>query len=247
MISTITAIATLLVWGSSAWVYWDATANKIGKIPGEKGFFNMSAGAWTCFALFLWVAGFPLYLQKRQSLIERAKAQPVEVKRRGLKLAIICVFGALGVYGSFEDSASDEKIAKRPSPDQGTQNVPAPKAPGGRPAQAPTTAPPRAATPTTSIATTSTTPQERPVTPQTASMPRTEAAPSLQKPTDAAPSTTEAARTATRVQRKTDDMEASRRRAALEREAETKRQVKATTSACVYKPVMSDEDIAKCR
>lgn len=79
------------------WVYWDATGNKIGKVPAAGGVFNMSAGAWSVVTLFLWIIGFPAYLIKRSALIERAKGQPIEVKGRIVKLLILAIIGGLWV------------------------------------------------------------------------------------------------------------------------------------------------------
>ena len=93
-------IVVLLIVVSAVWIYWDATANKIGKIPGAGGFFNMSAGAWSVVTMFLWLLGFPAYLIKRSSLVDRAKTQPVEVKGRWIKLSILCIVGALWILGT---------------------------------------------------------------------------------------------------------------------------------------------------
>lgn len=72
-------VAVAIVVTSAIWVYLDATKNRIGKIPDAGGMFNMSAGAWATVTLLLWIIGFPSYLIKRRSLIERAKSHPVEV------------------------------------------------------------------------------------------------------------------------------------------------------------------------
>jgi hypothetical protein len=80
---------------SALWVYWDATGNRIGKIPGAGGVLNMSAGAWAVVTMFLWIIGFPIYLIKRSTLIEKAKSQPVEVKGRLVKLVILAIIGGL--------------------------------------------------------------------------------------------------------------------------------------------------------
>ena len=79
------------------WVYWDATGNKIGKVTGAGGLFNISAGAWSVVTMFLWIIGFPAYLIKRSALIERAKSQPVDVSGRIVKLVILAVIGGLWV------------------------------------------------------------------------------------------------------------------------------------------------------
>ncbi len=227
MISAIAVFSVLLVWGSAAWVYWDATDKKIGKIPGEKGFSNMSAGGWGTVTALLWLVGFPVYLSKRNSLVERAKTQPIEVKRRWLKLSIFCLFGALGVYGSFADPTTDERVAKRSIPDAKPQNVPAVHAPQVKPAQTPTAS-------TTTGA-------------QPASVPPTQVTEVPQsKPVAAPPATTASAAEVEAKARAREELVAQRR-ATMEREQEEKRRLKATQSACVYKPVMTDEDLAKCR
>ena len=80
---------------SAVWVYLDATGHRIGKIPDQGGFFNLSAGAWGAGTLLLWIVGFPAYLMKRGSLIARAKSHPIEVKGRWAKTMIFCVIGIL--------------------------------------------------------------------------------------------------------------------------------------------------------
>jgi len=90
----ITVLIPLVVVASAIWVYWDATSNSIGKIEGDKGLFNMSAGAWALVTLFLWIVGLPAYLVKRGDLIERAKETPANVKGRGGKLAALTLAGA---------------------------------------------------------------------------------------------------------------------------------------------------------
>lgn len=85
----------LLITASAGWVYWDATTNKIGKIPNQKGFFNLSAGVWGIVTFGLWIIGFPAYLVKRKGLIEKAKTAPIEVKQRDLKLALLLIVGPI--------------------------------------------------------------------------------------------------------------------------------------------------------
>lgn len=91
-------VISALVAAWVVWVYWDATRNKIGKIPGESGFLNMSAGAWS-FVSFWWF-GFVAYLWKRDRLLALAETHPVEVKRRWLKLAVLCLACALFVWAN---------------------------------------------------------------------------------------------------------------------------------------------------
>jgi len=93
----VNVLIAVIIVVSALWVYWDATANKIGKIPGAGGLFNMSAGAWSVVTMFLWIIGFPAYLIKRSTLIERAQNQPVVVSGRIVKMIILAVIGALWV------------------------------------------------------------------------------------------------------------------------------------------------------
>jgi hypothetical protein len=91
---------------SSVWVYLDASKNKIGKIQGEKGMLNMSAGAWGITTMFLWIIALPAYLIKRSAHIAKAQVKPVEVTRRGIKTGALAVWGGLGgVLGHFQCSA----------------------------------------------------------------------------------------------------------------------------------------------
>lgn len=80
---------------SAVFVYFDATKNKIGKLPDNKGFLNMSAGMWSFGVLLLWILIFPLYLIKRSSLIGIAKENPQDVSLRGAKLGFLSVVCAL--------------------------------------------------------------------------------------------------------------------------------------------------------
>lgn len=99
----------VLVVLSGIWVYWDATEQKIGKIPTIKSMFNISAGGWAIVTLMLWIVAFPAYLIKRKSLIEIAKSQPVEVKGRFIKLSIITVIGMLWVSSFILNHISEKK------------------------------------------------------------------------------------------------------------------------------------------
>lgn len=83
---------------TAVWVYLDATKNKIGKIEGAGGMFNMSAGGWSIVTLLLWVIGFPAYLVNRGLLIEKAKGTPVEVQGRGGKAVVLGAVGALWIF-----------------------------------------------------------------------------------------------------------------------------------------------------
>jgi len=86
-----TFIVTIVVCASAIWVYLDATKNNIGKIPGGKGMFNASAGAWATVTLLLWIIGFPAYLIKRNALIAAAQENPVAVTGRAKKIAVLVI------------------------------------------------------------------------------------------------------------------------------------------------------------
>jgi len=90
-------VIVAIIVGTAIWVYLDATKNKIGKVKEAGGMFNMSAGAWSVVTLLLWIIGFPAYLIKRGALIERAKENPIEVKGRGGKTAVLSIIGGLWV------------------------------------------------------------------------------------------------------------------------------------------------------
>jgi hypothetical protein len=87
-------VIPVVVVASAFWVYFDATANKIGRVAGVKGMFNMSAGGWAAVTLFLWIVGFPSYLIKRAALIQLAKTNPTEVKARAVGFVLVAVGGA---------------------------------------------------------------------------------------------------------------------------------------------------------
>ena len=101
----IDAIIVALAVISAVWVYLDATKNKIGKISGGKGLFNMSAGAWGAVASLIWIIGFPAYLIKRGDMIEKAKENPVEVNGRGGKTAAFSILGGLWVIVTYSGAA----------------------------------------------------------------------------------------------------------------------------------------------
>jgi len=61
----------------------------------------MSAGAWAVVTILLWIIGFPAYLIKRKSLIEKAIDNPVVVSGKWLKVAGLAVIGLLLIAGSF--------------------------------------------------------------------------------------------------------------------------------------------------
>lgn len=88
-------------------IYYDATKNKIGKIPGENRFTNLSAGMWAFGAFMLWIIVFPLYLANRSKLIEKAKEhpQPVSEPGRAIKLCLLGALLLLSLTGSILDSS----------------------------------------------------------------------------------------------------------------------------------------------
>ncbi len=94
MLSVLIIVAVVIC---ALWVYWDATGNKIGKVSGTGGLFNMSAGAWATVTMFLWIIGFPSYVIKRSALINTAKSHAVDVKGRVMKTVVLGVIGALWV------------------------------------------------------------------------------------------------------------------------------------------------------
>ncbi len=73
-------------------VYLDATKHKIGKVQGEKGMANMSAGAWALCTLGLTIIALPMYVIKRPELISKAQLHPVNVKARGFKTTALFSF-----------------------------------------------------------------------------------------------------------------------------------------------------------
>ncbi len=103
------AIIVTLIVVISIWVYLDATKNKIGKVPGGQGVFNMSAGAWAVVTLLLWIIGFPAYLIKRGSLIATAKEHPVDAGGRGAKTAALAIVGGAWVLAAFS-MAMDSRL-----------------------------------------------------------------------------------------------------------------------------------------
>ena len=99
-----TMIILVLVCVSAFWVYWDATGHKIGKLPDEKGTFNISAGSWAMVTLLLWIVGFPAYLINRSRLIEKAKESPVDSKLRyggATVLAVLALCASFGAYSMY--------------------------------------------------------------------------------------------------------------------------------------------------
>jgi hypothetical protein len=90
----------VIIAGSILFVYYDATKNKIGKIEGEKGLFNNSAGMWAIGTWLLWIVVLPLYIIKRTELIEKAKQNPVNVPE-GKRKVILCIIFMLFVLVFF--------------------------------------------------------------------------------------------------------------------------------------------------
>lgn len=90
----------LIVPLSALFVYWDATKNKIGILKDEngkrqKGSFSALELALT--TLLLWIYGFPLYIIKRKSLIQKAKENPIESKNRDIFLKIFAIIAGIGL------------------------------------------------------------------------------------------------------------------------------------------------------
>lgn len=105
-------LLSFIILGSASFVYWDATKNKIGKIEGEKGIFNMSAGGWALASIYLWIITFPVYLSKRKDLIRKAKESPVEAPKRGLKLALLVAFCVLATGKNYQNQSKISKLKK---------------------------------------------------------------------------------------------------------------------------------------
>lgn len=84
-------LVKLIIVGSAAWVYQDATKNKIGRITERSGWDNQSAGVWALASLWLFFLGLPAYLMKRNELIGRAQEHPVEASQVPVKLGIFAV------------------------------------------------------------------------------------------------------------------------------------------------------------
>ncbi len=82
-------------------VYYDATKHKIGKIPNYEGFIinlNRHAGEWALLTLLFWPVILPIYLYKRNSLIQKAKELP-QSSRRVIGLGFIVFLLGLGLAG----------------------------------------------------------------------------------------------------------------------------------------------------
>lgn len=92
---------------SAIWIYLDATQNKIGRLPSERDFFNISAGAWSVCTLALWIVAFPAYLIKRTTLCERAKCTPIEVRWRAAKTATLSLVGGLWILLSYASMSGE--------------------------------------------------------------------------------------------------------------------------------------------
>lgn len=113
----------LVVVGSAAYVYYDATKNRIGKVPGDAAFPNISAGVWALSTVFLWLVFFPMYFYKRAVLLERAQAQPQEAARVTMKLALFgLLFLALLLKGLLGGGAGSITFAEQVDQDLNTVN-----------------------------------------------------------------------------------------------------------------------------
>jgi hypothetical protein len=147
----------------------------------------------------------------------------------GIWLAIIAIPIAAVLWVVFNRDDANKKADAPPTITRAA-STPAPKAPVVQPAGAPTANIPGSSESASSTANTSTTLQEKPGSAQTA-----------------APAAARTTALDAEARAKAKEEQHSRRRTAIARELEAKRPLKATKSACVYKPVMTDEDIAKCR
>ena len=78
----------------SIWVHIDASGHKIDKTPAD-GFLSIGAAWWAILSFLLWIVVFPIYLIKRQKLIDLAKQHPVEPKARMLKIGL---FTAVAIF-----------------------------------------------------------------------------------------------------------------------------------------------------
>lgn len=104
-----------VVLGCMIFVYWDATRNNIGKIPGEKGFTNSSAGMWAVGTGILWIVIFPLYLINRKKLIEKAKENPQVVPKWrpvAVTASLLAVFALMlmGQFGNATPTCTDSTV-----------------------------------------------------------------------------------------------------------------------------------------
>ena len=88
-------------------VYWDAAKYKIGKVSGEVGSNNYSAGTWA--ALSLMVVPAWLYFSNRKTLLARAAEHPVEAphpnRTKGIiagTMGFLVFFNSLGTSGNID-------------------------------------------------------------------------------------------------------------------------------------------------
>lgn len=102
------------------WVLFDTRKHKIGKTEGG-GLFNMSAPQWGVATVALWIVGFPAYVIKRRSLIERAASQPVEPGSLGTDLAKLAGTAALLVvlFGGWSVPAKPAELPACGGPEVG--------------------------------------------------------------------------------------------------------------------------------
>lgn len=100
-------ISWIVVTVSALIIYYDASNNKIGSIPGEKGFTNADAGMWATTTLLLWIIALPIYLLNRSQLIERAKTSPVEPSKwRNIIVVVLSVFVFLSLMNLAKNQES---------------------------------------------------------------------------------------------------------------------------------------------
>lgn len=81
-------------------IYLDATNHRIGRIKGEKSFFNMPAGGWAIATLLLMLITIPLYIFKRPELLAKAAENPVLVSmpQRIAIVGILLIIGLKSLY-----------------------------------------------------------------------------------------------------------------------------------------------------
>jgi hypothetical protein len=96
-------LINLFIGLSALFIYWDCTRNHIGKIPGEKGILNNSAGVWAIGTCLLWIVVFPLYLLNRKALKQKAVSSPqiVSGAKRTVILGVLFLISALAAAGQF--------------------------------------------------------------------------------------------------------------------------------------------------
>jgi hypothetical protein len=93
----ISVLMVTVVVASAVAIYLDTTGNKIGKQPGVKSFWNMSAGEWASMTLLLWILTFPVYVLKRSKLLAVAREAPIETLGRAGKTILLAAIGLIWI------------------------------------------------------------------------------------------------------------------------------------------------------